>query len=354
VAFTQLTIDNQNIPKHAYMLQLGGPGKSDLFWRIRRMLEKENKKLHLLEKTVLSVALFALVSFSLIKPQPSTGAKPARPAIIAAKTAKVAVAATRAAVSTSAPAVPAASITAPIPPVPAITPDTLPQKQFAFISLTDNFSTTNDNVHTYKAKGQANDGHTYEIRKREEEILVFKVDGERIPRENYVQYLLVLAEFETQAHKEDHKFQEAAKPTEANPPADPFKLDKTPAEPAPPSDPIPNNTPDNTPRSDRAPTRDYPLVFSNNPNLDILHMAVDLVKAGVIPDVNRYNFTLNKDVLIVNGKSQPDNLFKTFKAKYVHGPDDTFEYSQYWTAKGNGSHCEVHTPAHSENITNTY
>ena len=83
-------------------------------------------------------------------------------------------------------------------------------------------------------------------------------------------------------------------------------------------------------------------------------MAVDLVKAGAITDVNRYDFTLNDDFLVVNGKTQPDNLFKALKAKYIHGPSDTFEYSQYWTSKGSGSHCEVHTPSHSEDITNTY
>jgi bla regulator protein BlaR1 len=71
VAFTQLTIDNQDIAKNAYALQLGGKRKNDLFWRIRRMLENENKRLHLLEKTILSVALFALVSFSIIKPRPA-------------------------------------------------------------------------------------------------------------------------------------------------------------------------------------------------------------------------------------------------------------------------------------------
>jgi hypothetical protein len=46
-------------------LPLGG-GRSDLLWRIRRMLNQENKKLHLLEKTILSFGLMAVLAIGLV------------------------------------------------------------------------------------------------------------------------------------------------------------------------------------------------------------------------------------------------------------------------------------------------
>ena len=49
----------------SYPLQLG-LGKTDLLWRIRRMLEKENKKLHVMEKTILSVGLMIILAIGLV------------------------------------------------------------------------------------------------------------------------------------------------------------------------------------------------------------------------------------------------------------------------------------------------
>jgi len=339
VAFTQLTIDSRtNTRWHAYTLQLGGSKKTDLFWRMKRMLEKENKKLHLLEKTILSFALLALVSFSLIKPRPAADPK-----------------ALQERSNTAAKSAPAP----PPPPVPPVAADTLPRK-FAFNSLTGHSTTTGD-LHTYKGKGRANDGHTYDIRKRNEEIIEFKIDGKRIARENYVNYLRVLAEFATKENSQRQTLFQAAQP------ADPFSLLPPPITVANlvdtinklranrPADPfgVPAQV-DNTPHRERPPTVDYPLVFSNNPNIDVLHIAVDLVKAHLITDVKKYEFALDADKLIVNGERQPDNIFQKFKEKYIHGPNDNFEYSQYWITGGSGSHCIVHTPNHGENLTNVY
>jgi beta-lactamase regulating signal transducer with metallopeptidase domain len=48
-----------------FALQLAG-GRSDLLWRMKRMLAKENKKLQLMEKTFLSFGLVALVAVGLL------------------------------------------------------------------------------------------------------------------------------------------------------------------------------------------------------------------------------------------------------------------------------------------------
>jgi beta-lactamase regulating signal transducer with metallopeptidase domain len=53
------------IGKGSMALPLGG-GKSDLLWRIRRMLNQENKKLHLMEKTILSFGLMAVLAIGLV------------------------------------------------------------------------------------------------------------------------------------------------------------------------------------------------------------------------------------------------------------------------------------------------
>jgi len=64
------------IGRGSMALPLGG-GKSDLLWRIRRMLNQENKKLHLMEKTILSIGLMAVLAIGLVSMK-GTG----RPAVV--------------------------------------------------------------------------------------------------------------------------------------------------------------------------------------------------------------------------------------------------------------------------------
>ncbi len=60
IAFGQYAIGRRSMA-----LPLGS-GKSDLLWRIRRMLNQENKKLHLMEKTILSFGLMAVMAIGLV------------------------------------------------------------------------------------------------------------------------------------------------------------------------------------------------------------------------------------------------------------------------------------------------
>lgn len=347
VAFTQLTIDGQlGKPHHNYLLQLGGSRRSDLLWRVRRMLEKENKRLHLLEKTVLSFALFALVSFSLVKPRPAAISKPT----------------TQGSPTTQ---------ERPAAPAGAVTPAPAPEK-LKFTSISHNVQ-NEGNEQQYKATAQANDGHTYEIRKHNDEILFFKIDGRRIAKENYVHYLVALAEFDNDARECAHmtaegrvaRLQTPTQPVVLAPtqpvlaptqpvhvssqsilaPTDPVKLNRT----ALPVTPV-----DNTPRSERPPTPEDPVIWSPTPDINILHIAIDLIKIHLITDVNKYAFYLDPATFTVNGVPVPDSIAQQFRKKYVLGPDYNFEYSQYWTPKGSGSHCIVHTPNHSADLTNQY
>src|SRR6202012_1870089 len=53
------------VARQGYALQLS-KGKTDLLWRIRRMLNQENKKLHIMEKAILSFGLTAILAIGLI------------------------------------------------------------------------------------------------------------------------------------------------------------------------------------------------------------------------------------------------------------------------------------------------
>src|SRR6185437_14151365 len=72
----------QAMAQQGYPLQLG-IGKTDLLWRIRRMLDKENKKLHVMEKALLSVGLMIVLAIGLVSmnewqaPPPSVTSAPA-------------------------------------------------------------------------------------------------------------------------------------------------------------------------------------------------------------------------------------------------------------------------------------
>jgi beta-lactamase regulating signal transducer with metallopeptidase domain len=400
VAFTQLAVDGRiGNGRPAYMLPLGGSRKTDLLWRIKRMLEKENQKLHLLEKTVLSLALFALVSFSLIKPRqqsgtwitpaaavPTTGAPTVEVPTVAAPTAAVqaqlaaaaqaqlaaAQAVKQIAESAMTPVAPIAAIppvpaiavpVPPVPPVPAVRPDTAPQK-FAFQTLSHT-SRTENGSQAYKATAQSNDGHSYEIRKHNDEILEFKIDGQLISQKDYPRYLPVFAEFAADASECARGYVAPAEPLTGAPadpvavsPADPVGVPPTDPVAVPPMDPagsgVTDQPQDRTPRSKRPPTLAYPLVFTNNPDIDILHIATDLVNTHLITDVKQYSFNLTPSIFLVNGVPVPENIARRFREKYVPGPGYDYEYSQYWNSRGSGSHCIVHTPNRTANLTNHY
>jgi hypothetical protein len=78
------------------------------------------------------------------------------------------------------------------------------------------------------------------------------------------------------------------------------------------------------------------------------------VKQGLIQNLNRYRFSLTTTGLTINGVLMSDEIFQQFKAKYIKGPRDHFNYSQYYTSRGSGSHCDVHTPTSDWNIVYTY
>jgi len=277
VAFTQWAFNGQGGGGHSYAVQLGG-GKTDLLWRIRRMLNQENKKLQVMEKAILSFGLMALVSVSLISMKEKEGRTAA-----ATKVAKPAAAVAPAALRISATVAKA---------------DTVPHDK------TD--TVARDKQDSYSGKRM-------------------------------------------------HKPVPPVAPIAPTAPVGP-QASVAPTAPVAPTSPVAPVKPTWSngfgvnERAEHAPTLASPLVYTRNPNPYIESIVADLVENGLIDNVNRFSFTLNAEELIMNGIKEPDNIFLIFKTKYVIHPKAHFDYSQYYTPQGSGTHCIVNTDPDNTSI----
>jgi bla regulator protein BlaR1 len=332
VAFTQWALNGQGAGGQSYAMQLGG-GKTDLLWRIRRMLNQENKKLQVMEKAILSFGLMALVSVSLISMKGKNG----QPAA-AMKVAK-----------------PAAAVNKVTPRITATIAktDTVPQnkqdssigKKISFRSFT---SHTNSNDGRVKSHVIAIDqeGNRYEVIRKNDEVIEFILNDQQIPKEAYGRYSDVLAGLEA-ARKNIPKPPVA--PVAPTAPVSPV-APTTPVAPVAPVAPTSSNGFGINERAEHAPTLTSPLVYTKHPNSYIESIVPDLIENGLIDDVNRFSFTLNAEELIVNGIKAPDDIFLKFKTKYVIHPKAHFDYSQYYTPQGSGTHCIVNTDPDTTSI----
>jgi bla regulator protein blaR1 len=375
MAFTQFAIDGRvtgsriidgRVAVQPFTLQLGG-GKKDLLWRVRRMLENENRKLQIMEKAILSFGLMILVSVSLISMKRKDGplANPNMPA-------RTIVATPAESAAFALPAGPAAISTVPTR-YPMV--DTPPRQQQQdsngnLILKTENLTFTSVTSHSYEHQGQKkyhakaidDSGNRYEIRKLDDAVTEFRVNGSLVEKEDYARYANVFAGFEAQQRQ--HPPQPApaqaapamqAAPTAQTPPVSAIgtpQQAQTPQQartPAYPSTPPQAETPDNpgnpepAPTPEVAPTPANPLVYTRHPDPYLQKIAADLVAMQLITHVDTFSFTLNADELIVNGTRQPENIYTIFKTKYVKHATDHFIYSQYYTKHSSGSHAEVNT-----------
>jgi beta-lactamase regulating signal transducer with metallopeptidase domain len=371
LAFKQWVIDGRFAGEGTYTLQLGG-GKTDLIWRIRRMLDQENKKLHIMEKAILSFGLMAIVSVSLISMKERSG-------------------------QTTNPVIPIRSIaqvpvpgTAPAPVLQTKT-DTVPRKgEYApaeknvIIRSISSHTDSHDGQKKYNASAIDDNGNRYKIKKVNDEVTEFKVNDKLIAKEDYWQYTSVFASIEEDAITHNQVLpppQASSMPATSPLPAVSVspavsRLPTVVLTPIPPTAPatssmsasasdtrVDRNRPitvvghavapdhrlfgrptvivDRPAESENPPTLENPLVYTRQPNVSIRGIAADLVKDRLIDHVEEFSFTLDADKLLVNGTQQPEDVFLRFKTKYVIHARDHFIYSQYWTSHGSGSHCEV-------------
>jgi len=316
VTFTQWVIDEKSAGARPYTLQLGG-GKTDLLWRVRRMINQENKKLQPSEKLILSFGLMALLSIGLVGMHPATVH-----------------------------AVPG------VKPLPVAAPfyDTIPapkaasgQKPITIEQLSVK-SESNDGRLKYHAKATDKDGNHYEVRRQNDQVTEFRLNGQLIPKEEYDRYSAIFDSIET-ARKSIPK---PLPPVPAGPPTV-----STPTTPPTSSD-APSalwmrlnldSAAAASRTSEHAPTPEDPMVYNTFKNPYAKQMLLDLIKDGLVADLNHISFVLTTDEMTVNGVLQPNNIYQVYRAKYITHPGDHMIYSQYYTPHGSGTHCEcVHNP----------
>jgi chromosome segregation ATPase len=68
--------------------------------------------------------------------------------------------------------------------------------------------------------------------------------------------------------------------------------------------------------------------LNNGTNDEVNSIIADLARNKLITDNQPLSFSLNNNELIVNGAKQPADMHRSLKEKYVHSPGDNFSYSK--------------------------
>jgi len=159
--------------RQPFALPLGN-GKTDLLWRIRRMLNQENKKLHIMEKAILSFGLTAILAIGLISMRAAEQQAGKRQAMRE----------------------PAWRGVDTLPGSPSAR-DRQIKAQFPSIS-----TRVEDNGSTKKFKIDATDaeGNTFELTKVNGAVTELVINGKAIPETDFDQYLYIFEEIESMNH----------------------------------------------------------------------------------------------------------------------------------------------------------
>lgn len=158
--------------RQRYALALG-KGKTDLLWRIRRMLNQENKKLHIMEKAILCLGLTAILAIGLISMRAAEQQADKR------QTARQPVWRNTDTVPTSSNANRA-------------------KEQFPSIStrVEDHGSTKQ-----YKIDATDAEGNTFQLTKVNGTVTELVINGRSIPETDFDQYLYIFDEIESRNHE---------------------------------------------------------------------------------------------------------------------------------------------------------
>jgi bla regulator protein blaR1 len=160
-----------------YALSLGA-GKTDLLWRIRRMLDHENKKLHIMEKAILSIGLSVILAIGLLSMW--NGDKHTH------KTGRTAIASFVAQPATDT--------------LPGTT--TIQKAKFPTIN-----TSIDDNGSTRKTKINATDaeGNTFELTKVNDQTTSLTINGKSIPKGSFDQYMYIFDEIGRRSHANEER-----------------------------------------------------------------------------------------------------------------------------------------------------
>jgi bla regulator protein BlaR1 len=302
VAFQQFAAGGRG-----FALQLAG-GRSDLLWRMKRMLSEENKKLQLMEKTFLSFGLIALVAVGLLsmktgdKRTPQPVSKQTLQAADYKQMQKPDDFSRMAATSPKMDTIPDTSLKA----------KTGNDKKRKFPSITMN-TNRNEKGNLITLQGTDKDGNKYFFQKINDKVIKISINGKVIPEEEYHKYLYLFDEIEGE-------WGEATKPAMPAPPAVTVRgMGAIPALPA-------------------TPTMMADSVEVHRPNYDYFgHVIYDLRADGLIQSNDPLSYTLDKDGLVVNGAKQTEAIYQKYKAKYLKDPADHVIY----THEGGHWHTDV-------------
>jgi len=207
--------------------------------------------------------------------------------------------------------------------------------RFTDVSVRDN----NDGKHqSYTIRATDADGNTYRMRKSDDRIVELEVNGKAVSKDQYAYYDELLGHLEKPVPPVAPVPPAApvepvapaapgvavapvapiapVAPASAAPvtPVAPVAPGASPTLAAPPASPLPP-TPPAPPEPPRA-------------NKYISHIIDDLINKGIITDENKLTFSLDNEQLTVNGVKQPDEVFGTFKQKYIKHAGDHFRYDR--------------------------
>jgi bla regulator protein BlaR1 len=338
-----------------------GGRKNYLLHRVQRMLTQENKKLNIMEKTVLVLGMMGIMAFSFITNSEKNIPSQTKPVVSLSS----------AMLSSTVPAIE----TKPLAKTkPVAIPDTVPKKKIKVneenenISFPNLSSNTNDDGNTRTTQIQAtdNNGKKYSIRKVDGEVTDFSVDGKKIPKGDYSKYDDVLSnidgvmrsrnrQMEKQHMADDERrnaemherLSEMVRRQEKMQEGQQRMLEKRQLELSQRSEERMREQQtklnrqerllmNETIRQDSIQTRqmkEHLFKMSNSlkaqSTRDEIHGIIsELSQANLIPDKANLSFTLNNDELIVNGKKASAEIHQQLKEKYISKSGDFYKYSR--------------------------
>lgn len=216
-------------------------------------------------------------------------------------------------------------------------------------------SNSDGKKHTILLKGTDVDGNTYLMRKSEDVVTQFEINGKAVPREQYKKYEWIIDDLAKPAAPvapvPPVAPVGAAVAVAPVPPVAPVApagpgIPASPATPVAPSSPgmpapavpavapVPPVAPAGgvTPAAPAAPVMPVAPVPPLPPTAPVPDKRIDSIIAdlqdkGIVENDLELSFSLDNYALVVNGKTQPADLFAFFQKKYIKHSQDHFTYS---------------------------
>jgi bla regulator protein blaR1 len=330
------------------------PQKHHLLHRIKRMLTHENQKLNTMEKTMLLFGIVAISAFGFISKQEPISANPP---IAVAPVADHPAIQPRKLEPAIAPKKAKQNAVKPLA-VARAKKDTVPQKEKNLTSPVKSFSSistrSNDDgkVKTYEVEATDTEGKKYHIKKQNDVVTEFTVDGKEVPKEEYTLVLEQIERLQKEgSEKRKQEFQqrkiemegrkkEYMEKRKALMKENEEKRAQKGAEKKQLRAKYDQNKKLFTQKKQEMRDslrlkevllRKYALSEGRagaGGNNEVRSIISDLMAKGVITGTETLSFDLDDQELKVNGVKQPSSLHQSLKEKYLNKPGDHYNYSK--------------------------